>query len=355
MLTWKQMDGVWYCYKNGAIIKGWVQDQDSKWYYLNETSGKLDTGWIQINSYWYYLYPKQTTNYGITYPIGAMAVDWVEIDSCWYYLYPKQTTNYGITYPMGAMALDWVQLNSKWYYLYPNKTVNYGITYPMGAMALDWVQLNSKWYYFLKENTTYNGYTHSKGEAVMDATITINNKSYTFDANGVMQESNGLISDNLVQFIAGWEVFHSHAYEDPYYPGVQAKWTIGYGTTYEANSSAFPNGLSSKCAESQALTWLKEEINKVAKTIKSALDAQGASLSQQAFDCLCDIGYNAGTGALLNGSKTTFNAVISGDADRITTTLMSWNKANGKVSEGLTKRCKARVNMCLYGIYDSTH
>ncbi|NFT06241.1 lysozyme [Clostridium botulinum] len=76
-------------------------------------------------------------------------------------------------------------------------------------------------------------------------------------------------------------------------------------------------------------------------------------MSQQAFDCLCDIGYNAGTVDLINGN--TWYAVLSGDPDKITPALMSWNKANHVVSEGLTKRCRARVNMCLYGVYDSTH
>jgi GH24 family phage-related lysozyme (muramidase) len=207
----------------------------------------------------------------------------------------------------------------------------------------------------LKENTDYNGNTHYKGELVTDTTITINDKSYTFDASGVVQKSDSLVSDDLVKFVAGWEAFYSQAYEDPYYSGVQAEWTIGYGTTYEANSSAFQNSLSSTCTESQALVWLKEEINNVAIKIKSALSIQGVTLSQNTFDCLCDIGYNAGTDSLLNGARTTFNAVISGDVDMINTALMSWNRANSQVSEGLTKRCSARVNMCLYGIYDSTH
>lgn len=324
MLDWKQINGDWYCYQNGILVKGWIQDTDKRWYYLNTADGKMATGWIQVDSRWYYLYPQRTEKDGVIHYIGEMATGWIQIDS-------------------------------RWYYLYPTKTVNYGITYPMGAMAVDWVQLNYKWYYLLKENTEYNGNTHYTGEMVASTTMTINNKSYTFDASGAMQGSDSLVSDNLVKFVAGWEAFYSYAYKDPYYPGVQAKWTIGYGTTYEANSSAFPNGLSSTCTEGQAKEWLKQEINKVAVEIKSALDAQGATLSQNAFDCLCDIGYNAGVYALLNGSRTTFNAVISGNANSITTALMSWNKANGQVSEGLTKRCTARVNMCLYAIYNSTH
>ena len=57
------------------------------------------------------------------------------------YLYPKETVNYGITYPMGVMALDWIEIDSRWYYLYPKETVNYGITYPMGSIKFQLVLL----------------------------------------------------------------------------------------------------------------------------------------------------------------------------------------------------------------------
>lgn len=353
MLTWKEENGIWYCYKTGVMVKGWVQDENSKWYHLDETNGKMDTGWIQIDSKWYYLYPKQTVNYGITYPTGAMAVDWTEIDSRWYYLYTEKTEKDGTTHYKGEMALGWVQIDSRWYYLYPKQTVNYEITYPMGAMAVDWVRLNSKWYYLLKVKTEYNGNTHYRGEMVASTTITINNKSYTFDASGIMQEgSNGLYSEKLIEFIKGWEAFYSHAYPDPY-DNSQACWTIGYGTTYQVKSSAFPNGLSSTCTIGQADQWVREEATAVAKRIKSALDAKGELVSQQAFDCLCDIGYNAGTGALIYGN--TWNAIISGDANSIETQIMKWSGTSGGTSPGLVKRCRARVNMCLYGTYDSTH
>ncbi|AOR25040.1 glycoside hydrolase family protein [Clostridium taeniosporum] len=423
MLDWKEKNGQWYCYKSGRLVKGWVEDENGRWFHLNEHSGKMDTDWTEINSKWYYLYPKRTELDGITHPKGEMATGWIEIDSRWYYLYPKRTEKDGITYPKGEMAAGWIEINSKWYYLYPKRTekdgnTHYkgemaigwieidsrwyylyskrtekdGVTYPKGEMATDWTEIDSKWYYLYTKKTEKDGNTHyrgemaigwlkspysgkwyylypkrtehdgkihPKGEMATSTTLTINNKAYTFDKNGAMQEStisgNGLVSNKLVEFAAGWEYFSPHAYEDEYHRGDKSCWTIGYGTTYQVKPSAFPNGLDSTCTKPQALVWLKEEMNKVAHEVKSVLHKKGASISQQAFDCLCDIGYNAGTADLLYGKCITLNAVISGDADRITKAIMMWTNANGQFSHGLKGRCKGRVNMCLHGIYDSTH
>ncbi|OOM71126.1 hypothetical protein CLPUN_51180 [Clostridium puniceum] len=47
--------------------------------------------------------------------------------------------------------------------------------------------------------------------------------------------------------------------------------------------------------------------------------------------------------------------IISGDASSIETKTMRWSGAGGGISPGLSKRCRARVNMCLYEEYDSTY
>lgn len=334
MLEWKEENGKWYCYKEGEKVKGWVQDDKNLWYHLNDKDSSLDTGWFQT------------------------ATD----GDFWFYSYPEKTEKDGNTHYTGEMSTGWIQdiTNGDWYYLYPERTINYGIEYPQGAMAVDWVKLGDKqkWYYLLKEKTEYNSNTHYKGACVCNTTLQVNDENYTFDENGVWQSNStsgdSLVSDDLVEYVGGWEGLYTKAYADPYYgASVQSYWTIGYGTCYCAIPEAFPNGLNSTCTKEQALGWLKQEINHVAITIKEALGDSYSSLSQQAFDCLCDIGYNAGTGAIIGGN--TWKAIISGDIDTIKTKLMSWNKANGVVSSGLTKRCKSRVNMCLNGVYDSTH
>lgn len=372
MINWKQDEicKKWFGFDdNSNKLAGWIKDNDEKWYYLydekcisfnNCVDGEMVTGWIKSNDKWYYLYEAHGFNSSnIEHNMGEMATGWVTLNGFYYYFYPTDSD----THKQGEMATGWIQdldVNDDWYYMYPTKTTNYGVDYPEGAMAVDWVKLGekNKWYYLLKEDTYYNGRTHSKGACASNITLPINGQNYTFDNNGVWQsisdDYDSLVSDDLVGFIAGWEGFYSKAYPDPYYGiGVKAYWTIGYGTCYCAIPEAFPDGLDSTCTKEQALGWLKHEVNKVANTIKSALGSTYNSMSQQAFDCLCDIGYNAGTGSLIGGN--TWNSIISGDSYRITTALMSWNKANGVVSDGLNKRCKGRVNMCLNGVYDSTH
>lgn len=318
--------------ENDKQIKGWVQDTSGKWYHLNDKDGTLDVGFYQTstdNDFWFYSYKEQTIKDDDTHYEGEMATGWIFHNENWYYLYPQRTGNYGVTYPKGAMAVDWIKLGDK-----------------------------QKWYYLLKEDAVYNGKQHYKGSCVCDVTFNLYGTSYKFDVNGVWQSGgvigDSLVSDDLVSYVAGWEGLYTTAYADPYYgASVKQYWTIGYGTCYCAIPEAFPDGLDSTCTQEQAFGWLKEEINRVANTIKDALGDSYNSISQQAFDCLCDIGYNAGTGALIGGG--TWNAVISGDTDLIKTKLMAWNKANGQYSEGLNKRCLGRVNMCLNGVYDSDH
>jgi len=371
-MEWKQTKSGLFTYdESNNVIKGWKQDGD-KWYHLNDKNGALDLGWFQTatdNNKWFYGYPDDIKNDldEVIHTKGEMAIGWIQDGEFFYYVYTKAVINdQQVTiHVKGEMATGWIQDND-WYYLYPEATANYGVSYPKGAMAIDWIKLGdkSKYYYLLKEKTEYNGNTHYKGACVCNTTITINGTDRTFDVNGVWQNSSSntsgdsLISDSLVEYIGGWEVGDwcdesAHAYEDPYYPGVKAYWTIGYGTCYCAIPEAFPNGLNSTCTQEQALGWLKEEINLVANTIKASLGDSYSSLSQQAFDCLCDIGYNAGIGSLIGGG--TWNAIISGNSNAITNKLMSWNKANGVVSSGLTKRCESRVNMCLNGVYDWSH
>ena len=337
-LNWIQDDNSkkWFASEDNVNILGWKKDNE-KWYHLNDNDGSLDTGFFQTatnQDHWFFSYSEKTEKDGDTHYVGEMSTGWIEYKGSWYYLYPQETGNYGIKYQEGAMATNWVKLGDK-----------------------------QKWYYLLEKDTYYNGMTYSKGSCVCNTILEINGQNYSFDKNGVWQldysrSSDSLVSDSLVSYVAGWESGEwssesENAYEDPYYPGDQRYWTIGYGTCYCAIPEAFPNGLSSTCTQDQALGWLKQEINLVANTIKSALGDNYNSISQQAFDCLCDIGYNAGTGAVIGGN--TWKAIISGDSDLITTKLMSWNKANGVVSSGLTKRCESRVEMCLNGVYNSDH
>jgi lysozyme len=315
MLDWRQENNLWYCYKNNQRIKGWVQDDDKKWYHLNESTYQLDTGWIQDGNFWYYLYPKRTESNGITHVTGEMAT-------------------------------GWIQLNSAWYYLVPQKTVNYGIEYPTGAMIVDWCQIDGKWYYFLKEKTEYNSNTHYKGEMVSNVTLTLSGKEYSFNADGSLNDSTGL-SDKGAEFIASWEGFSS-TWEDV----GDGYWTIGIGTATSGTlgKQLYDSGIKS-CTREQAYKWLEQECSSCYEAIKSILDESNIVLSVNAIDALISMAYNIGQVGLIN--STLFKNILNGVTDEsiIRQGFEAYSYCNGKVWEGLKKRRDSEANLYLYADY----
>ncbi|ACF55634.1 TPA: choline-binding protein CbpC [Streptococcus pneumoniae] len=173
---WIYEDGNWY-YLNklgnfgddsynplpiGEVAKGWTQDfhvtididrsKPAPWYYLDPTTGIMQTGWQYLGNKWYYLrssgamatgwYQEGTTWYYLDQPNGDMKTGWQYLGNKWYYLRSS-----------GAMATGWYQDGSTWYYL---NTSN-------GDMTTGWFQVNGKWYYAyssgaLAVNTTVDGY-----------------------------------------------------------------------------------------------------------------------------------------------------------------------------------------------------
>lgn len=156
--------------------------------------------------------------------------------------------------------------------------------------------------------------------------------------------TSGRVSNKLIEFIKGWEAFEPVVKDDGY-----GNPTLGYGMT------GSEIGGRTSITESEASRWLQTHINTdYAEPIHGLVNSAGISLSQNKFDCLVDMGYNMG--AKSSEVKKIINMVKNNSSDdEICDTLMTFNHANGAVSSGLTKRCKARVQMWKSGIYDSTH
>lgn len=259
----------------------------SKWQWCLEDDNKaLVTGWAKVGDYWYYL----NNN-------GAMATGWLkDTDGKWYYL--DEST--------GRMKTCWIKVNSKDYYLHND-----------GHMAIN--------------------------EITPDG--------YKVDINGVWQKN--ILSDKGADFIGSWEGFWEKADYDPCYPGVEKYITIGYGTTYEARPDAFPNGINSTCTIEQARQWLIEEGQEKAETIKDDLDSKGIVLLQHELDALISFSYNCGAGQKGLLGSTLYKNIISGVriVDIITSNFVAWNKANGKVEHGLTRRRESEATLFLNGDY----
>lgn len=142
-------------------------------------------------------------------------------------------------------------------------------------------------------------------------------------------------SQTGVNLIKGFEGKRLVAYDD----GVGV-WTIGYGTI------KYPNGIHVKkgdtCTDSQAETYLKNDLAKFESAINKLVKVP---LNQNQFDALASFTYNLGE---TNLSKSTLLRKLNakdykGAADQ----FLVWNKAGGKVMNGLVRRREAERNLFL--------
>ncbi len=153
--------------KQGNIVEdnqknGWVQDNDSWFYYEN---GKMVTGWKQIGSAYYYLYEDghmASDEWIGDYYVNADGVwqqnlvpaKWMISDGKWWY------RNEDGTYPSNC----WKMIEGKWYHFDAS-----------GYMETGWLQLGNEWYYLGESGNMQTGW------------ILIRNCYYYMNAAGVMQ------------------------------------------------------------------------------------------------------------------------------------------------------------------------
>jgi len=64
---------------SGIPISGWINSNGGKWYYL-DNNGVAKTGWVNVDSNWYYLNPNTDQNR------ATMKTGWVQDSGNWYYL-----------------------------------------------------------------------------------------------------------------------------------------------------------------------------------------------------------------------------------------------------------------------------
>lgn len=116
--------------------------------------------------------------------------------------------------------------------------------------------------------------------------------------------------------------------------------TIGYGNTY------YPNGNKVKLTDPAitqivAESFLKHSLSTYEKAVDSFCRDD---ISQSQFDALVSFAYNLGTGAL---QKSTLIKKVNANPKDLTIKdeFLKWNKANGRVLAGLTKRRQAEANL----------
>ena len=146
-----------------------------------------------------------------------------------------------------------------------------------------------------------------------------------------------IVSKNGLDLIKEFESFKSKPYLCP--SGIP---TTGFGSTY------YPDGKKvtmqdKEITEQKACEILEYIANKdfgsfVNKVVKVALN-------QNQFDALVSFAYNVGNGSLQN--STLLKKLNSGDYQGASNEFEKWNKAGGKVLNGLTKRRTAEKELFL--------
>ena len=143
------------------------------------------------------------------------------------------------------------------------------------------------------------------------------------------------ISKVGIDLIKSFEGCYLKAYKCP--AGV---WTIGWGTT-EAIDGVKPHEgmvITQKQADELLIKNLKGYENAVNKYVTY-------SINQNQFDALVSFAYNCGNGALK--TSTLLKKLNAGDVHGAANEFLRWNKANGKVLNGLTRRREAERKLFL--------
>lgn len=112
-------------------------------------------------------------------------------------------------------------------------------------------------------------------------------------------------------------------------------WTVGYGHTRGVTSST-------EISQSMADLFLLDDI----RPLERHINKLGINFRQGQFDALVSFLFNLGEG---NFNKSTLKKKIlaGGNDDDIAAEFKKWNKAGGKVLDGLTKRREEEAEMWL--------
>jgi lysozyme len=109
--------------------------------------------------------------------------------------------------------------------------------------------------------------------------------------------------------------------------------TIGYGNTYYANGKRVTL-LDKDITKQEAFEMFKEIANRFAKRVEELVTS---NINQNQFNALVSFAYNVGTG---NFASSTLLKKINKNPNDLTikAEFLRWNKAGGKVLNGLTNR-----------------
>ena len=138
-----------------------------------------------------------------------------------------------------------------------------------------------------------------------------------------------------LELIKSFEGFYSKPYLDPI--GIP---TIGYGATYYPNKKKVTMK-DKPLTEKEASDLLKEMMVTYENDVKRLVKRE---LNQNQFDALVSFTYNLGSANL--GKSTLLKKINANPYDKtIKDEFLKWNKAGGKVLNGLIRRRNAEAEL----------
>lgn len=146
-----------------------------------------------------------------------------------------------------------------------------------------------------------------------------------------------MLNKDTIDLVKSFEGLVLKAYVDPATGNEPI--TIGFGTTVYRGIQKVR--LGDKITETQAEEFLSYDLNKFAEKIRPLITK---SLTDNQFGAIVSFTYNVGLGNLK--SSTLLKKVNVNPKDSsIPSEFLRWNKANGKVMAGLTRRRTAESNL----------
>ena len=242
----------YYFNSSGGMLKGWIKDVQ-KWYYA-DSSGVIQTGWKTIEGKKYYFKSDGTLQTGWVQNVDSKkwmyireghsyAIGWQYIGADWYYF--DKSTSY--------MQTGWLTLGNYKYYLNGNGQMRTGLQkiegklyyFDVGGPMLKnrWMTINGKKYYF-----TSNG-TAAVGKVIIDG------QAYVFGNDGVLinnvTHSNGWVQTNGIYYyykngvpVTGWQYIGTDYYYFDKAGQMQTGWlTLGNYKYYLNGSGQMLTGL----------------------------------------------------------------------------------------------------------------
>lgn len=155
----------------------------------------------------------------------------------------------------------------------------------------------------------------------------------------------GVLGEQLVKRFEGCARLRDdglfEAYPDPGTGG--APWTIGWGATGRDHFNGGMIRRGTVWTQVQCDQRLREDLERYAREVIAALGPAISATSQAQFDALVSFHYN--TGAIARATLTRKH--VAGDFAGAKAEFARWNRAGGRVLQGLVRRRAAEAE--LYG------